>query len=104
MVCVTSAIDTGKSVCLCDVNSDVNECADLSRTTAAESPCGPGTVCVNTPGSYRCSDPTDEGCMDADPATGQCLDVRSGFCQPGMMFDLATEQCVGEQKYNKRSK
>lgn len=81
---------------MCCFSSDVNECSGL--TPAGGPPCDPGTVCVNVPGSYRCSHLSDVGCLDVDPASGQCLDVRPGFCQPGMTFDSAAGQCVGKNQ------
>jgi len=78
------------------VYSDINECEDPS--TAAGPPCDPGTVCVNVPGSYLCSDPSSVSCEDVDPTSGQCLGVRSARsrCRPGMRFNSTAERCVGK--------
>jgi len=91
---IAANLDSDQSVC--NVYLDVNECTDLSR--ADDPPCAPGTVCVNVPGSYRCSDPSNVGCTDVDPVTGQCVDVRPGFCQPGMTYDSTTGKCVGKRE------
>ena len=87
---LTQASQRARDACL-----DIDECAGLSA--AGELPCGPDTLCVNVPGSYRCSDRSHVGCMNVDPATGQCRSARAGFCQTGMTFDSAAGRCVGKK-------
>ena len=94
VIYLTSLTDSDKSIGLCVFFSDIDECSDWS--TADGPPCSSGTVCVNVPGSYRCSNPSSAGCMDPDPVTGQCLGVRPGLCQTGMTFDFTAGLCVGK--------
>jgi len=79
------------------VYSDRDECVEMSTSPGGPRPCDPGTVCVNTPGSYRCSSSEPSiSCTKVDSATGRCVDAGRGSCQPGMRFDRAAGQCVGE--------
>jgi len=103
MIYVILAVNAGKFLCVLVLLSDINECTN-SSTTAGQAPCGPGTVCVNVPGSYRCSHLSEVGCTDLDPATGHCLDVRPAFCQPGMTYNSTDGQCVGRQKPDPNNK
>ena len=76
---------------------DVDECAEMS--TAGQQPCSDsGAVCVNTPGSYHCTEPPRASCEEMDPVSGQCVNVGPpGFCQLGMRFDSTAAQCVGNK-------
>ena len=94
LLCIV--LNTG-TFCVCvRLYLDIDECAEMFA--AGGPPCDPDAVCINTPGSYRCSEPSGVSCKDVDPATGQCLNVGPGFCQPGTRFDSAAGQCVGETK------
>jgi hypothetical protein len=91
--------------CLDGYEGDGTECTDVDECTDASwNDCGPGALCINTPGSFRCEcAPGFVGdgrtCEDVDECAGEsnvcdpnatCDNTDSGFsctCNPGFQGD-----------------
>ncbi|KAM6393765.1 nidogen-2 isoform 1-T1 [Pluvialis apricaria] len=75
--------------CAAGYRGDGRGCRDVDECTEGLSQCGPFTLCLNVPGSYRCEcrsgyRPAEDGqtCVPLAPVTDPCEDGRHP-CAPG---------------------